>query len=121
MRLTEPSWVTIILEWRWTQICAWIDLTSAYWVGAATKPSNFAGAIVEQNRFGLHPGWLWASLAITVELIGSLLVISGQFVRLGAGALGVLTVVVAVAANNFWDRKIPSALWRSIYFSSPSA
>ena len=33
---------------------------------------------------------------------GSLLVISGRFVWLGAGALGVLTIVAMLVANDFW-------------------
>jgi uncharacterized membrane protein YphA (DoxX/SURF4 family) len=37
-----------------------------------------------------------------VELGGSALVLSGYLVWLGSGALGVLTAVAAVVANNFW-------------------
>jgi uncharacterized membrane protein YphA (DoxX/SURF4 family) len=71
-------------------------------LGGVTKFVDFAAAVAEQESFGLHPGWLWASLAIAVELIGSVLVISGHFVWLGAGALGVLTAIATFVANNFW-------------------
>ena len=43
---------------------------------------------LEQVHFGLHPGWLWAALAIVVEIGGSLCVIFNRFVWLGAGGAG---------------------------------
>ena len=75
---------------------------SAFVIGGFTKLLDFAGAIAEQEHFGLRPGWLWAALAIAVEIGGSALVITGRWVWLGAGALGVLTAVAMLAANNFW-------------------
>ncbi|HYZ63868.1 MAG TPA: DoxX family protein, partial [Acetobacteraceae bacterium] len=48
-------------------------------------------AFAEQEQFGLHPGWFWATLTIMVEIIGPTLLISGRFVWLGAGMLGVFT------------------------------
>jgi uncharacterized membrane protein YphA (DoxX/SURF4 family) len=97
-----PRWVSAILDWRLVRVAARIALTSAYLLGGLTKLFNFAAAIAEQESFGLHPGWLWASLTILVELIGSALVISGRLVWLGAGALGVLTAIASLVANNFW-------------------
>lgn len=76
---------------------------SAYVVGGFAKLFDFAGAIAEQERFGLNPGWLWAVLAIVVELGGSLLVVANRFVWLGAGGLGVLTFVAMLTANAFWS------------------
>jgi uncharacterized membrane protein YphA (DoxX/SURF4 family) len=80
-----------------------VALVSAFIIGGMTKLSDFTAAIAEQEHFGLYPGWLWAALAITVELGGSLLVISGRFVWLGAGGLGVLTAVAMATANSFWS------------------
>jgi uncharacterized membrane protein YphA (DoxX/SURF4 family) len=97
-----PRWVSAILGWHWVWVAARVALTSAYLLGGLTKLFNFAAAVAEQESFGLHPGWLWASLSIIVELIGSALVISGRFVWLGAGALGVLTGIATLVANNFW-------------------
>jgi uncharacterized membrane protein YphA (DoxX/SURF4 family) len=97
-----PRWVSTILDWRLVWVAARIALTSAYLLGGLTKLFNFAAAVSEQESFGLHPGWLWASSAILIELIGSALVISGRFVWLGAGALGVLTAIATLVANNFW-------------------
>src|ERR1700758_2229707 len=100
--VSDPPWVDAILDWRWTWLLARIALTSAYLLGGLTKLSDIPAAIAEQEHFGLHPGWLWASLAILVELGGSALVLSGYLVWLGAGGLGVLTAVAMGVANNFW-------------------
>jgi uncharacterized membrane protein YphA (DoxX/SURF4 family) len=98
----DPSWVDAILEWRWTWPLARLGLASAYLLGGIVKLSDFSAAIAEQEHFGFHPGWAWAVAAIVVELIGSLLVITGRLVWLGAGALGVLTALATFAASPFW-------------------
>jgi uncharacterized membrane protein YphA (DoxX/SURF4 family) len=103
MRIRDPRWVDAVLDWRWTWLLARIALTSAYILGGLTKLLDFPAAVAEQEHFGFHPGWIWACLAIAVELIGPLLIITGRWVWLGAGALGVLTAIASVAANNFWD------------------
>lgn len=100
--IPDPSWVDVILNWRWSSLAAQLALTSAYLLGGLTKLSDFSAAIAEQEHFGLHPGWLWASLSILVELGGSALVLSGFLVWLGAGGLGVLTAVAMLVADNFW-------------------
>jgi uncharacterized membrane protein YphA (DoxX/SURF4 family) len=79
-----------------------VALVSAYVIGGLTKLLDFPGAIAEQEHFGLHPGWVWATLAIVIELGGSGLVILGRLVWLGAGALGVLTAIAMLIANDFW-------------------
>ncbi len=58
--------------------------------------------VAEQAHFGLQPAAVWAVLAIAVELIASLCLIAGRWVWLAAGALGVLTLVAMVVANDFW-------------------
>jgi len=99
---SDPRWVDAILDWRWTWLAARIALTGAFILGGLTKLLDFSGAVAEQEGLGLHPGWLWAGLAIAIELIGPVLIISGRLVWLGAGALGVLTAIATVTANNFW-------------------
>jgi len=103
MSIWTPAWVAAILEWRWTWFAARTVLTSAYVFGGLVKLSDFQAAAAEQEHFGLHPGWLWAVAAILVELGGSALVISGRLVWLGAGAIGVLTAIATVVANDFWN------------------
>ena len=103
MRGDDPRWVDAVLDWPWTWLLARVGLTGAYIVGGLTKLFNFNAAVAEQAHFGLHPAGLWAALSITVELIGSALIISGRFVWLGTGALGVLTAIATYVANDFWN------------------
>jgi len=98
----EPRWVATILSAPLLWHAARLALVSAYLLGGVTKLIDFPGAIAEQERFGLHPGWLWAALAIAVELGGSALLLADRLVWLGAGALGVLTFVAMLTANAFW-------------------
>jgi uncharacterized membrane protein YphA (DoxX/SURF4 family) len=96
----RPIAAVLALPWLWPAVR--VALVSAFVIGGFAKLLDFAGAIAEQEHFGLRPGWLWAALAIAVEIGGSALVVAGRWVWLGAGALGVLTAVAMLAANNFW-------------------
>ena len=99
---SDPAWVDAVLEWRWTWLGARVALVSAFLLGGITKLSDIPAAIAEQEHFGLHPGWLWAALAIVVELSGSVLILINRLVWLGAGGLGVLTAIATLAAEPFW-------------------
>lgn len=103
MTSDDPRWVDAILDWRWTWLLARVGLTGAYVLGGLAKLLHFDAAIAEQSDLGLRPAWMWAAVAIIVELGGSILIISGRLVWLGAGALGVLTAIATVAANDFWN------------------
>ena len=100
----DPVWVSGILHWPWVLFAARLALTSSFLLGGLTKLLNFPAAIAEQEKFGLRPGWLFAALTILVELGGSVLVLSGYAVWLGAGALGCLTAVAMFKADNFWTK-----------------
>ncbi len=99
-----PRWVASILSWPWLQPISRLALVSAFLIGGFQKLTDFPGAVAEQAHFGLQPAWLWAAAAIIVELGGSALVISGRWVWLGAGGLGVLTGVAMLTANDFWAK-----------------
>jgi uncharacterized membrane protein YphA (DoxX/SURF4 family) len=103
MNADYPHWVDAILYWQWTWPLARLALASAYIFGGFTKLLNFPAAVAEQQHFGFHPPLVWACLAIVTELGGSFLIVSGRFVWLGAGALGVLTGIASLAANDFWE------------------
>jgi uncharacterized membrane protein YphA (DoxX/SURF4 family) len=98
-----PRWISDLLSWQWTWRLARVALVSAYLIGGANKLLDFTAALAEQEHFGLHPAWLWAVLTIVVEIGGSLLVVAGRLVWLGAGGLGVLTAVAMLVANDFWS------------------
>ena len=97
-----PRWVEAILRWPRLDMLLRLGLASAYLIGGVNKLMDFPGAVAEQAHFGLQPAAVWAVLAIAVELIASLCLIAGRWVWLAAGALGVLTLVAMVVANDFW-------------------
>jgi len=103
-RSDTPNWVARVLSWSWLAVAARVALVSAFLIGGVQKALDFQGAIAEQAHFGLQPAWLWATAAIIVELGGSVLVILGRWVWLGAGGLGVLTAVAMLTANDFWTK-----------------
>ncbi len=98
----SPSWVAALIHQPWVMPVARICLVSAYFLGGVTKAMHFDAAVAEQLHFGLHPGWLWALLAIFVEIVGSLCIVFNRFVWFGAGGLAALTLVAMFVANNFW-------------------
>lgn len=99
-----PAWVRALLAQPWVLPLARLALVSAYLLGGVAKALDFQGAVAEQAHFGLHPAALWAALAIAVEIAGSLCVVFNRFTWLGAGSLGMLTLVAMVVANDFWNR-----------------
>ena len=98
----SPSWVAALLRQPWGMPLVRICLVSAYLIGGVTKLMHFDAAVAEQVHVSLHPKWFWATLAIFVEIAGSLCVIFNSFTWLGAGGLAALTIVAMFVANNFW-------------------
>ncbi|MEA3181483.1 MAG: hypothetical protein QOI59_5006 [Gammaproteobacteria bacterium] len=101
-KTNTPHWIAAVLSWPGLVPLARAALVSAFLIGGIQKFVDFPGATAEQAHFGLQPAWLWAAAAVIVEIAGSVLVIFGRWVWLGAGGLGVLTVIAMLAANNFW-------------------
>lgn len=102
-----PAFVEAILGWPATWFLARLALVGAYLLGGAAKLGDWPAAVAEQAHFGLHPPALWAALTIAVELLGSLLILLDRAVWLGAGMLGVFTVLAAIVANDFWTMAGP--------------
>ncbi|OXJ02721.1 MULTISPECIES: DoxX family protein [Burkholderia] len=100
----NPAWVRALLAQPWILPLARLALVSAYLIGGVAKALDFQGAVAEQAHFGLQPAALWAALAIAVEIAGSLCIVLGRFTWLGAGSLGMLTLVAMAVANDFWNR-----------------
>jgi uncharacterized membrane protein YphA (DoxX/SURF4 family) len=102
-KIADPAWVSMILRWPGTWLLARAGLVCAFLVGGLTKVMDFPGAIAEQAHFGLHPPAVWAAMAVVVELGGSIFILVNRLVWLSAGALGVLTLVASLVAENFWS------------------
>jgi uncharacterized membrane protein YphA (DoxX/SURF4 family) len=98
-----PGWVDAILDWRWTWPITRLALTSLFLMAAAVEIRDFPAAAAIQEHFGLRPGWMWAIATIAVQLTGSALILSGRYIWLGAGMLGVFTGATEVISHRFWE------------------
>ncbi|WP_230482249.1 DoxX family protein [Sphingomonas sp. Leaf21] len=99
---TTPHFVDVIVQSRLAWFVARLALCGAYLLGGIVKLTDWPGAVAEQAHFGMTPPAIWAALTIAVELVGPLLILTGRFVWLGAGMLGVFTALAALTANAFW-------------------
>ena len=97
-----PRFVDAVLDWPLTWFAARLLLVGAYLLGAVVKLADWPAALAEQAHFGMTPPALWATLTIAVELTGPILILSGRLVWLGAGMLGMFTLLAACTANAFW-------------------
>jgi len=100
--LVRPRPVAIILDANLTWFLARLALTGPYIIGGLVKLTDWQGAMAEQAHFGLHPAALFAALTIAVELVGPTLIQLDRLAWLGAGMLGIFTLLAACVANNFW-------------------
>ena len=107
MSIDSPRPVAAILAWPGTWFLARLALTGPYILGGVVKLTDWQGAVAEQAHFGLHPAALFAAITIAVELIGPALILADRLVWLGAGMLGVFTLLAAIVANNFWAMEGP--------------
>ena len=98
----NPRFVAAILDWPPTASLARLALVSAYLLGAVVKAADFSGAVAEQAHLGMAPPAFWAVLTIAVEIVGPLLILTRRWLWLGAGMLGVFTLLAAITANAFW-------------------
>jgi uncharacterized membrane protein YphA (DoxX/SURF4 family) len=98
----DPRFVDATLDWRPTWFLARLLLVGAYLLGAVVKASDWPAAVAEQAHFGMNPPQFWAALTIAVEIVGPVLILAGRLVWLGAGMLGVFTLLAAFTANAFW-------------------
>jgi uncharacterized membrane protein YphA (DoxX/SURF4 family) len=102
--IDTPWWIAAILSWPWLLLISRVGLVSAFLIGGIQELVEFPEAVAELAHLGLQPDWLWAAVTIVVKIGGSALVIFGRWVWLGAGALGVLTAVAMLTANDFWAK-----------------
>lgn len=100
---SNPAWIRALLAQPWVAPLMRLALVSAWLIGGVNKALNFDAAVAEQAHFGLYPPALWAALAAAVEIIGSLCVVFLRYTWIGAGGLGLLTVVAMLVANDFWN------------------
>jgi uncharacterized membrane protein YphA (DoxX/SURF4 family) len=78
-------------------------LCAAYLQGGINKLTDFNSAIAEMQHFGLAPAAPLAALVIALELGASVAILTGYYRWLGAGFLGVFTLMATFVANRFWE------------------
>ena len=99
----DPDWVDAVLEWRWTWPIARNMLTLPFIVAAIVEIADFRAAVAAQAHFGMYPPVVWAVWAIIVQIAGSVIIISGRRIWLGAGILAVFTAATNVVVHRFWE------------------
>lgn len=102
IKLETPPLVDKILDWRGTWLAARFAIVLVYLVSGFGHLADFGAAVAEQVNYGLPAPEFMAALTVGVEIVGSLLILTGRLVWLGAGMLGVFTALGAVFAHPFW-------------------
>ena len=103
-----PGWVGAILSSRIVGVFARLLLTFPFWGSGLSKILDFGAAQAEMAHFNLNPPIPFAIAVATTQLIGSGLVIfSGRYAWLGAGMLGVFTLLTIPIAHAFWTMAEP--------------
>lgn len=97
-----PKLIDDILKSDWLWHASRIIITFMYWYAGIGFALDFQGAQQAMASAGIQPLWLVAALTILVEIGGSLLIIFDRLVWLGAGALGVFTVLTIPLVHHFW-------------------
>ena len=97
-----PPWVRSLLAPAATEALARILLTFPFWGSGLAKLLDFTGGMGEMRQFGLEPAWLFNVATIIVQLGGSALIIARRGVWLGAGALGIFTLLTILIVHRFW-------------------
>lgn len=87
----------------WAHRLALLLLCAAYLQGGLFKLADFPGAVAEMQHFGLGPAVPLAVATIALELLASVMVISGRLRWLGALALAAFTLAASLVANRFWS------------------
>jgi transmembrane protein len=84
-----------------------IVLTYMFWASGLAKAIDFNAAIAEMAHFNLAPPVIYAVATIIVQLVGSLLIIFNRWTWLGAGALGIFTLLTIPIVHTFWSMEEP--------------
>ncbi len=98
-----PDWVVRLLDNPVTLFVARVWVISPFLVSGLGKLLDWHAGELEMLHVGLHPAWLFNTAALITELGGSFLIVLNRKVWLGAGALGVFTVLTIFLAHRFWE------------------
>jgi uncharacterized membrane protein YphA (DoxX/SURF4 family) len=102
VELLRPILAAPVVRW-----IALLGLCAAYLQGGFDKAADFSSAIAEINHFGLSPAAPLAVATIVMEIVASILVLTGFFRWLGALSLAGFTLFATFVANRFWEMVPP--------------
>lgn len=109
MSASTPGPIAAIVDAPGVSVTGRILLTSPFWVSGLLKVLDFSSAQSEAAHFGLRPAALVAVIVIVLQIGGALAVILNRWTWLGAGALGVFTVLANFVGHAFWTLPDPVA------------
>jgi transmembrane protein len=106
--IDTPRWIESILDSRVTLMLARVALTLPYWWSGIDKATHPQSALAEiAGLMGTSAPLPAYILLLTVQIGGSLLVIFDRWAWLGAGALGMFTLIVTMMVHAFWKLEGP--------------
>lgn len=97
-----PGFIAAILEAPAVAVATRVLLTFMFWASGLGLLANFDESVGIFGSLGFSQPALLVIATAATQLIGSALVISGRYVWLGAGALGVFTFLTILLVHNFW-------------------
>ncbi|KAB2785876.1 DoxX family protein [Brucella anthropi] len=100
-----PRFIANILDSHASLLLARVGLTFIFWSSGLAKLFNFGANAAEMESFGLHPGWLFNSATLLLQIVGSLMIIFNRGIWLACGALAVFTILTIPVAHPFWAKE----------------
>jgi len=100
---STPVFVARLIDNPVTLLVARIWIVLPFLVSGLSKLIDWQAAETEMLRAGLHPAWTFTAAVLVTQLGGSALIIANRKLWLGAGALGVFTVLTNFIAHRFWE------------------
>lgn len=106
-----PSFIAVFLESKFALISGRVILTCLFWMAGLFGLFNFPTIVEEMTGAGLPLPAVFAVATIACHLIGSALIITNiaGLGWLGAGALGVFTLLSIPIGHPFWTYEEPRA------------
>ena len=99
-----------VLDHQWLLVGGRVAITFMYWFAGIGFALNFPAAVEMIRGYGMEPATGIAALMILILLVGSAFVIEGRLVWLGAGMLGLFTLLTIPTIHHFWTMTGPAAI-----------
>jgi transmembrane protein len=98
-----PAVIARLLDNPLTLFVTRVLVTLPFLISGIAKSVDWQEALAEMQRSGLQPAWAFNLAVVITQLGGSALIIANRGLWLGAGALGVFTLLTNFIAHRFWE------------------